>query len=230
LPNALLKSYNAPMTQLPMPLEERTPIREELIRAELNIERWPLFTTSQFKGTSREYVRQEVLPTGSVKQRKIVIGRIVDKEVGVLRILDLKCYYALIKLWEDAGRPVDRPVVFAIHQISNLLGKSWSGRSLQQIKTSLHKLRKIPIDWINSFYQKDAKSYEELLETFSILSELKIYERREFGNLKQALSAFRFNERLLRNLLNNHSKPLHLEVVLRLEKEVSMLLYRICQN
>ena len=198
------------MAQVPIPVspEESNLAKEELIRAELNIEKWPLFTISQFKGKSREYIRQEILPSGDIQSHRVTIGRIPGGEAGVLRILDLKCYYALIKLWEDAGRPVDRPVAFAIHRIAILLGRSWSGKTHRQIKESLLRLRGLPITWISSFYRKDTDTTEELLELFNILSELRIYERREAGRRTLALSSFKFNDLLLRNLVNNHSKPL----------------------
>jgi hypothetical protein len=206
-----------------LPEEERKR-GTELIRSELNIEKWPLFTTSQFRGKSREYSRQEIVE-GKVKTRKVIIGRLADKEIGVLRLLDLKCFYSLIKLWEDAGRPFERNVTFAIHEIAKIVGKSWSGRTYQEIKESLLKLRGMPITWISSFYQKDTDTMEEYIELFNILSDLKIYTRKEGSKPFQAFSTFRFNERLLRNLLNNHSKPLYLDVALSLKKEVSILLY-----
>jgi len=197
----------------------------ELIRSELNIERWPLFTTSRFKGKSREYVRREV-EGDSIKLKKVVIGRLVDKEVGVLRIFDLKCFYALVKLWEEAGRPgPDESVSFSLHEVGKILGIAWSGRTHREIKESLLRLRGLPITWISAFYRKDTDTTEELLELFTILSELKIYERRKGGKLQAGYSQFRFNERLVLNLLGNYTKPLYLNVILNLEKEVSVLLY-----
>ncbi len=76
-----------------------------------------------------------------------------------------------------------------------------------------------------AFYRRDTDTTEELLELFTILSELKIYERRRGGRLEAGYSQFRFNERLLLNLLHNYTKPLYLNVILRLQKEVSVLLY-----
>ena len=117
-------------------------------------------------------------------------------------------------------------MAFAIHRIAILLGRSWSGKTHRQIKESLLRLRGLPITWISSFYRKDTDTTEELLELFNILSELRIYERREAGRRTLALSSFKFNDLLLRNLVNNHSKPLHLEVMFHLKNEVSMLLYQ----
>lgn len=207
-------------------VEDEGTSTNQVIRSELNIERFPLFTTSQFKGKSREYTREERLPSGDVQQKRVVIGKIADNEVGVFRILDLKCFYTLVKLWENAGRPVDQDVSFSIHRISKILGKVWSGRSYKQVKDSLERLRKIPIDWIHAFYCKDRDETHELLETFTILAVLKLYEKRgKKQRVMEALSCFRFNESIIANLLNNYSKPIWLDVVLNLHKEISILLY-----
>jgi len=205
-------------------LEEREERSPNVIRSELNVEKWPLFTTTKYPGNSREFVREHI-EDRRVKSRRVIIGKLNEKEVGVFRILDLKVFYALVKLWETAGNPFEGSVNFAVHEIAKIIGKSWSGRTYQQIKESLIRLRSLPITWINSFYQKDTDTEEEYLELFNILSELKIYTRREGSNPPVAASTFRFNDRLMRNLLNRYSKPLYLDVIMGLKKEVSILLY-----
>jgi hypothetical protein len=197
----------------------------ELIRPELNIEKWIVFTTSTFRGKSKEFARSITLPDGSKVERKIVVGRINKTEVGVLRILDLKVYCALVKLWEESGRSTGG-VQFALHEIAKILGWSWSGRTHQEIKAALVRLANIPIMWEDSFYRKEADTTERLLTNFHILEDLRIYERERHGQLSLALSSFRFNERLLQNLLSNYTKPLYLDTILGFQKEISVLLYR----
>ena len=98
--------------------------REEkaVIRSELNVEKWPLFTTSTYKGNSKTIVRKVMLPDGSVDERKVVIGKINDAEVGVFRIFDFKGFCALVKLWEEQGRPADKNVYFSFYKIGEILG------------------------------------------------------------------------------------------------------------
>lgn len=194
------------------------------VRPDLNLERWQIFATSQFRGKSR------LLERGSAK---VVIGRVKDsseekgyREIGVLRIPEMKCFYALVKLWEQANRPRERSVTFSVYELSQILGMSWGGRSFQLIEEWLDRLKKIPIDWINSYYQKDTDTIESILHSFTILSDLVIYKRRESGQLTLGLSSFKFHERILRNLLEHNTKPLNLTVLLKLEKEISILLYR----
>jgi hypothetical protein len=189
------------------------------------MEKFPLFTTSQYKGKSREYSREEHTPNGDIQKRTVVIGKIAENEVGILRILDLKCYYALVKIWEEAGRPDHESVKFSIHSIAKILGKSWSGRSYAQIKSSLERLRKIPIDWIRAFKNKESEDTINVLETFTILDDLKLIERREGKKVKDAVSAFRFNAHLIANLRSNYSKPVALDTLYGFKKDISVLLY-----
>ncbi|MFB6273895.1 MAG: hypothetical protein ABEL51_13475 [Salinibacter sp.] len=197
---------------------------QEIIRPDLNIERWQIFATSQFKGASR------VLERGN---SKVAIGRVKDgkepdgyREVGVLRIPEMKCFYALVELWEGAGKPSNANVEFSLHEIARILGLSWSGRTFALIEEWLDRLKKIPIDWINAYYQKDMEVTESVLQSFTILNDLVIFKRSVSGQLSLALSSFRFHERIVRNLLDRNTKPLRLDQILALEKEISILLYR----
>ncbi|MGQ9734815.1 MAG: RepB family plasmid replication initiator protein [Candidatus Bipolaricaulia bacterium] len=138
----------------------------------------------------------------------------------------MKCFYALVKLWEQTNQPWDKSVTFSLHELSRILRMSWSGRTFQLIEEWLDHLKKIPIDWINSYYQKDTDTVESILHSFTILSDLVIYKKKEGSQIAFGLSSFKFHERILRNLLEHNTKPLNLAVLLKLEKEISILLYR----
>lgn len=209
------------MEQKIIPKEKR-----EIIRQELNIEKWPLFATSTYRKKSREITRELTLENGDKAIRKVIIGRINENEVGVLRITDYKIFCALVKLWEEAGKPVVTGVNFALHEIAHLLGTVWGGKTYKEIREALTRLKAIPITWEDSFYQKDTKTTEKMIDYFNMLEDLKIFERRKDKQLYLAFSHFKFNKRIVDNLLNNYSKPLYLDVIIKLNKEISVLLYR----
>jgi hypothetical protein len=196
-----------------------------LIRSELNLEKWAiLFATSKLKARSREVFR--TVPTGRVG---VVIGKQRDDrgnviEVGILRVSDLKVFYGLIRLWELAGKPPDEPVCAGFRELSRILKRQWGGEEYLQLRLALERLRRIPIDWIGSFYQRETDTYEEYVSQTNILSVLELYKRERAADL-QAGFAFKFHDRLLSNLLNNHTKPLNLDVILSFKKELSILLY-----
>jgi len=200
---------------------------KSIIRSEINIEKYPIFSTSTNKSKSREIVREYKLPDGNVDTRKVTIGKINDVEVGIFRVFDFKGFCALVKIWEEQGRPTKGNIFFSLHQIAQVLELSWGGKSYKEIKAMLMRLRKIPIDWVNSFYNKENDEIESLVESFNILSDLKIFEKgKKNKQIALALSSFAFDKRLVNNLIRNYSKPLILDNILKFKKEVSILLYR----
>lgn len=204
-----------------IPLEQR-----KEIRSELNVEKWPLFTTSQFKGKSREITREIILENGDRALRKVTIGRLNKEEVGVLRIPEYKIFCILVKLWEEAGKPTVKSVNFALHKIASQLDIEWSGRTHKNIHQALARLRGIPLIWEDSFYQKETDTTDKLIDYINILEELEIFDRRHNKQTYFAFSSFKFNKRILSNLINNYTKPLYLSVIMELKKEISVLLYR----
>jgi len=143
----------------------------------------------------------------------------------LLRIPDLKVFYGLIKLWELAGKPAHEPVEAGFRRLARILGRGWGGKEYQQLRLALQRLRRIPIDWVGSFYQKDTGVVEEYVSQINLLSVLELYQRRKGREVQSAGFAFKFHDRILRNLLNSYTKPLHLDVVLRLKKELAVLMY-----
>jgi len=207
------------------PKPKKRGIKDVVIRSELNLEKWAiLFATSKFKGKSREVYRH--LHEAKVG---VIIGRQKDDqgnviEVGVLRVSDLKVFYGLIRLWELAGRPADEPVRAGFRELARILGKQWGGEEYNQLRLALERLRRIPIDWVGSFYCKETDTLEEYVSQTNILSVLELYRRKRATSL-QAGFAFKFDDHLLNNLLHNYTKPLNLDVILKFRKELSVLLY-----
>jgi len=180
-------------------------VNRELIRPERNIESWPIFSTSNAPQKSRELKRQD-------GTEKVVIGKLKndrgeDTEVGILRTFDLKCFYALVRLWEVEGKPHEKPVGFSLHEIAEILERSWSGRTHQEIKSSLLRLKEIPIRWVKSFY--DEKAEEKLTTSFNLLDELSIWERLEGSDRKVSFSfsRFQFEKHILHNLCRTARSP-----------------------
>ena len=208
------------MEQQIIPKEER-----KIIRQELNIEKWPIFTTSTFKGKSREVSREIILKNGDKAKRKVVVGKTQEGEMGVLRIADYKVFNALIKLWEEVGRPSDKDVNFSIHNVAKTLKLQWGRSTYKHLHKALERLKVIPIIWEDSFYQKETDVTERLVEYFNILDNLTIFERRAGDQVYFTFSRFRLNNRIISNLLHNYSKPVYLDVILKFKKEISVLLY-----
>ncbi|MBU1134747.1 MAG: replication initiation protein [Candidatus Omnitrophica bacterium] len=199
--------------------------KRRTIRQELNIEKWPLFAPSTFRGKSRELTREATLENGDRIKRKVAIGKTDDGEVGILRIADYKVFCALVELWEEEGKPMNENINFTLHKIAKSLKLQWGRSTYNHIHKALKRLKVIPITWEDSFYQKETDTMEKAIEYFNILENLSVFERREGDQLYLALSSFRLNSRIVSNLSKKYSKPLYLDVIVKFKKEISILLY-----
>jgi hypothetical protein len=201
------------------------------VGSELNLEQNSIFAVSNYPGKSRETVIRKRLSTGEVIERKIIVGKTVDGiETGVLTTNHFKIYLALIKFWEEAGRPIDNPIRLTTLKILKEVGLSDTGPNYETVKRILRHLVQIPITFENCFFIPGNGSEQGrygTLEDFHILSSLYIYERKRVGQKARGYGEFQFSNPILRNLINNYSHPLRLDVIreFKKHKDLSILLY-----
>lgn len=199
--------------------------KPERIRVELNIERWPAIwqpAKSKNKSQLRVLEREMRLDDGSTVVSRVEIS---FNHLGTLTTEEQKMFYALIKQWEDAGRP-DTQVFFSDRHLAKILGKGWGTNVIESITKSLRKLRSVSLEWINSYYDKtaDGKVLRQR-RPFTILGDLKIMERAENGAVNKALGYFRFDDHILRNLLANYTKPFLLQEFFKIKTDIGLLIY-----
>ena len=79
----------------------------EKIRSDLNLEKWSIWQPSKSKTKPKERVirREVLLPDGNKISAEVEVG-FTNK--GVLTTEDQKTFYALLKIWEDKGRPKEQ--------------------------------------------------------------------------------------------------------------------------
>ncbi len=223
---------NQSSTALPKPVS-RTKARSadkprpEKIRVELNVEKWPAIwrpASSKKAPTVRTLEREIELTDGTRGVAKLEIG---FTQLGTITTEDQKMFYALIRHWEENGKPADRPVYFSDRVISRLLKKKgWGTNVITALTGSLRRLRTTPLRWIRSYHKKEnpEREYEE--ETFfNFLDTLKIVTRKEHGHVTNQQGYFQFAKEILVNLLNHNTKPLLDEEFFKLQTEIGQLLY-----
>ena len=195
----------------------------ERIRPELNLEKWPIWKPAKSKNPpTRKVITREIpLPNGNKIAAEVEVG-FTDR--GELNTEDQKTYYALVKHWEENDRP-DEQTYFSVRQVAKRLGKGWGTNVIDSVTESLFRLRGVLITWTNSYYDASTKETVEVLDTFNILSELKIIKRKKDGIVNREVGYFRFNDFILKNLLANHTKPVLLETVLGFKSEIAQILY-----
>ena len=196
----------------------------EIVYAELNLEKWSIWEPASSKKKppkARTFERELQLADGSTATAKVEIG---FTSRGTLNTRDQKIYYVLLKLWEEGGKP-EIPVVFSLQKIARLLGEEWSRHTHRSIVHSLLQLRGVLFVWENSYFEKGSGDFVERLDTFNILSDLRIARRTRGQHVTTESCLFFFHPQLLESLKANHTTPLFLDTVLSFKSEIAQLLY-----
>lgn len=194
------------------------------IRTELNLERWSIWQpskSSQKELKVRTLEKTTALSDGSHLNSKVKVG---FTDEGILTTEDRKIYYALIKIWEDKGRPAGN-VALSLRHLAKVLNRKWGTNVIETLSQSLLRLRITPLVWENSYYNSKTGETEEILTAFNIISELKIHKRKNDGHVTKEAGYFRFNDYIFDNLFANYTKPLHLDTLLKFKTEIAQLLY-----
>src|SRR5512135_749343 len=201
----------------------KAPSLPERIRPELNIEKWLIWqpANSRSNPQARILKREMSLVDGKRVIAKLEVG---FTNRGGLTTEDQKVYYALVKHWEERGRS-DSFTPFSLRCIAKILRRRWSPRSRNSIIQSLLRLRSVPFTWEQAYFDFSTGRRLDLLDTFTILSELKIVRTKDEGVVNKEVGYFRFHEAILRNLRADHTKPVLFDVVLSFQSEIAQVLY-----
>src|SRR5215471_16252794 len=104
----MTSSINTPHTShaLPTPKDARKNSGEK-IRPDLNLEKWSIWqpSKSKTKPRARIFRREIVLPDGRKVSAEVEVG---FTQKGMLTTEDQKTFYALIKIWEEKGKPTEQ--------------------------------------------------------------------------------------------------------------------------
>jgi len=213
----------------PQPAGERgvaNPASEQgdLVRSELNIEKWPAIwkpAKSKNRPAIRTMEREITLPGGGRVTARVELG---FTHLGELTTEDQRTYYALVKQWEISGRPGEQ-TFFSIRGLARFLKKKWGTNVVDAVTQSLRRLRTAPFTWQNAYHDKASKDTLEVIDTFNILSELKVIRQKTDGHVSKEAGYFRFNDFITRNLLVRHTKPVLFDTILKFQSEVAQLVY-----
>src|ERR1039457_1113363 len=167
-------------------------ITSDLIRPELNMEKWagmwrpayhPTTATARVRILEREYPAKD----GTRLRAKVEIG---FSHLGGLTTEDQRTYYALVKQWEISGRS-PRQVFFSMRGLARILHKKWGTNVIDAVTASLRRLRATPITWENAYFDAASRQTLEQVDTLNILSELKIVRRKIDGRVTKEAGYYR---------------------------------------
>ena len=161
------------------------------------------------------------MPDGTRIVAKLKVG---FTDEGSLTTEDQRVYYALVKVWEERGRTLGL-IPLSLKRLARTLRKAWGQKTREALRRSLLRLRVTPFIWEQAYTDGPSGRRLELLDAFTILSDLKIVRRDDAGHVTREEGYFRFHEAVLKNLLAGHTKPVLLDVVLSFRSEVAQLVY-----
>jgi hypothetical protein len=192
----------------------------------LNIEKWPAIwqpAKSKNKPALRVMEREVPAADGSRVVSRVEVG---FTQLGTLSTEEQKMLYVLVKLWEENGKPGTQ-VFFSTRELARMLKKKgWGTNVIQAITKSLRKLRTIPIEWINSYYDQTKLGAVVVdRRPFTLLGELRVVERRQDGAVNSSQGYFKFDDHVLANLQLNYTKPVCIEEFFKLKSEIAQLIY-----
>jgi hypothetical protein len=195
----------------------------EKIRPELNLEKWPIWQPAKSKNQPVERIieREISLPGGNRLSARVEIG---FTNRGDLTTEDQRTYYALVQQWEESGRS-EQFTFFSLRHLAKRLRKKWGTNVITALTESLIRLRTTPFIWKNSYYDGTTKETIKVLDTFNIVSDLRIIRREQDGVVNREVGYFKFNDFALKNLLTNHTKPVLFDTVLGFHSEIAQMLY-----
>lgn len=120
----------------------RDPQSVQRISVERNLESWSLWqpADSRAEPRNRTLTRQVQRPDGKLLTATVELG--YDSRLGALTTEDEKVLYALIRMWEEDGRPDE--LTFSLRRLAQVLKRSWGKRQREDLKLSLRRLRAVP--------------------------------------------------------------------------------------
>ena len=206
-----------------------------VVYSDINIEKWSIFSTQKHRG-QRVITRKVTLPGGVVETHKVTVGELLMKDrKETLTVAEAKVFYSLLHLWRS--RHEENPdglvhtslnnlfntIVDAGNKTKNTRRGNWSKAWIEE---KIKKLVGILILYEFSYKNKDG-SYRKM-ESFSLLQNADIFERKP-NDVKSKFfdfSKFTIHPVIVKSILEKNVKPMRPDVLLQLQGEISIILYR----
>lgn len=178
--------------------------------------------------------RETTIPDGSGLKQTVKIG--LENSTENLTTGEAKLFYIFLDFWEKQGSKKDGVVYTSLHKLFNTLATvdgeprpkttrhgNWSKAWLSK---KLRRMISVPIVYEFAYKNKDG-TYRKS-ESCTLLSNTDVYERKLISQHQKFFdfSHFTIHPVIVRSLLEDNTKPVRLDVLLRLRGETAVILYR----
>lgn len=193
----------------------------DIVRPELNLEKWPgIWQPARSNSKLNEIVLERRAFDGGISKVEIT----ANSKYGAMTTETQKVMYALFKISEIQGHP--RRIYFSSRKIAKILNKKWSVITAEIIETGLYQLRSTFFVLKDVFYDATSRKRVGVIDTFTILTVLKVIKEDTDGHTTKEDCYCEFNEYIYNNLVNNYVKPLLLDTFLEFGDDgIAQLLY-----
>ena len=216
----------------------REKVRDEtdprsIVPSDINLEKWNIFGTKNSRGL--RILKREFQLNGKKQIQMVRVG--LEGSTQTLTAEEAKIFYLLLDLWDKNGRSAEGTVYGSFRQIFGRLQghtalpagqkKRYGTWQRKWFSEKLNRLMSIPIVFEAAYRNKDGTTRD--LESFTLLSKATLFERNKASNTKQLyfdLSHFTIHPVIVKSILEKNMKPILVNVVTGLKKDLSIILYR----
>jgi len=203
------------------------PTEDTLVRAESNLEEYPLFAVKTRNRHENQLVferrRQGESGTELVQRWEVE----PPAKLGMPGPFDQDVYLAVLELLERrGGMPHNGELDFSLYELRNILGWSTSGNTYEKIRQSLRRISSTTLTSENAFYSKAEERF--LSDTFQIWTVH--FTRTTRGKTTRERHTLRFHHIFIRNYMAQYLKGLDAHFYWRLPSPLSKRLYRLIDH
>jgi Replication initiator protein A len=200
---------------------------EALVRAESNLEEYPLFAvkTRNRKEDQLVFERRREGERGTELVQRWEVEP--PAKLGMPGPFDQDVYLAVLQLLERrGGMPRNGELAFSLYELREILGWSVSGNTYEKIRQSLRRVASTTLTSENAFYNKAEERF--LSDTFQIWSVH--FSRTRQGQNTRERHTLRFHPVFIRNYMAQYLKGLDPTFYWSLTSPLSKRLYRLIDH
>jgi Replication initiator protein A len=200
---------------------------EALVRAESNLEEYPLFAvkTRNRKEDQLVFERRREGESGTELVQRWEVEP--PAKLGMPGPFDQDVYLAVLQLLERrGGMPRNGELAFSLYELREILGWSVSGNTYEKIRQSLRRVASTTLTSENAFYNKAEERF--LSDTFQIWSVH--FSRTRQGQNTRERHILRFHPVFIRNYMAQYLKGLDPTFYWSLTSPLSKRLYRLIDH
>ena len=200
---------------------------EALVRAESNLEEYPLFAvkTRNRKEDQLVFERRRKGESGTELVQRWEVEP--PAKLGMPGPFDQDVYLAVLQLLERrGGMPRNGELDFSLYELREILSWSVSGNTYEKIRQSLRRIASTTLTSENAFYNKAEERF--LSDTFQIWSVH--FSRTRQGRNTRERHTLRFHPVFIRNYMAQYLKGLDPAFYWGLASPLSKRLYRLIDH